>query len=162
MKTRILLSNRQRAHGLDGDRLRAAAAAIATDLWDHPVEISITFLGRRAMAAANREYRGYLGATDQISFPMDHAHPTPDGVRLVGDLLLCPAVIASQCGTRAPDGRPETGVPDREIALVLIHGLLHLHGATHDGDDDAAAMVAEETRLYATHAHRLSGIYLML
>lgn len=159
MRARILLTDRQRTHDLDHDRILAAIAAIAEDIWGGPVEVSVTLLGRRAMAAANREFRGYLGATDQISFPMPQDLPTPDGVPLVGDLLICPAVVAAQCGTIPPDGRPSTGSPDRELALVLCHGLLHLQGHTHAGAADAAAMIAAERLLCAAHAGLLEGAY---
>ena len=160
MSTRILLTDRQRARRMDLDRIRAGVASIAADLWGDPVEVSVTLLGRRAMAAANREFRGYLGATDQISFPMPQDLPTPDGVPLVGDLLICPAVVAAQCETAPPDGRPVTGTPDRELTLVLIHGLLHLHGHTHGDRDAAAAMIAAEVQLYAAHAQTLDGVFL--
>ena len=159
MTHRILQSNRQRTRRLDHDRIHAFIEAAATDIWDRPVEVSLTFLGPRAMALANREHRGYQGVTDQISFPMSSV-PAPDGVALVGDLLVCPAVVAAQSGAAPPDGRPVTGSPDRELALVLCHGLLHLRGHTHADGDDATAMIAEENRLFAAHASLLDGVYL--
>ncbi len=160
MHARILLTDRQRAHPMHNERIRVAVEHIAADLWDGPVEVSVTLLGRRAMAAANREFRGYLGATDQISFPMPQDLPSPDGVALVGDLLVCPAVVADQCVSPPPDGRPTTGTPDSELALVLCHGLLHLQGHTHAEAADTEAMVAAERELHAAHAGRLSGSYL--
>ena len=159
MTHRVLQSNRQRTKRLDHDRVHAFVEAVATDIWDGPVEISLTFLGLRAMASANREHRGYQGVTDQISFPMS-AVPAPDGVALVGDLLVCPAVVAAQSGATPPDDRPVTGNPDRELALVLCHGLLHLQGHTHENVDDKKAMIAEERRLFAAHASLLGGVYL--
>ncbi|MFH1533031.1 MAG: rRNA maturation RNase YbeY [Pseudomonadota bacterium] len=161
MKTRILLTDRQRTHGIDPDRLQSAISSIAAELWPGSVEISVTLLGRRAMAAANRAYRGTLGPTDQISFPMPSDLPTADGVTLVGDLLICPAVIADQCRTPPPDGRTATGTPDRELALVLCHGLLHLQGHTHAGADDTVAMIAAEKRLLAAHVSALAGAYVL-
>ncbi len=152
METRILLTDRQRTHRLDAALIRSALVAMADGLWSGPVEISLTLLGRRAMAAANREYRGYLGPTDQISFPMSLDLPTPDGVGLVGDLLVCPAVVAAQCGAPPPGGRPATGTPDRELAMVICHGLLHLQ--------DTDAMIAAERRLFDAHASSLDGAFI--
>ena len=160
MENRILLTDRQRTHRLDAARVRDAVAGMARDLWDHPVEISLTFLGRRAMAAANREFRGYLGSTDQISFPTSTEIPTPDGVALVGDIVICPAVISAQCGTLLPGERPPTGTPDRELCMVLCHGLLHLLGHTHANPQDTAAMIAAEGRLFSAHVSALDGVYL--
>jgi len=159
MPTRILLADRQRAHRIDSARLCEAAAALAETLWPDPVEISITLLGRRAMAAANRTHRGCLGPTDQISFPLADGPPAPDGVAMVGDLLICPGVIASQCTDPPPDGHRSTGTPGRELALVLCHGLLHLRGHTHDSPADKAAMIAEERRLFETCVDRLEGAW---
>ena len=160
MPHRVLQSNQQRTERLDLDRIRRFVEAAAGDIWDRPVEISLTFLGPRAMASANREHRGYQGATDQISFPMPDDAPRPDRVALVGDLLVCPALVAAQSATPPPDGRPVTGNPDRELALVLCHGLLHLRGRTHGDADDTTAMIAEESRLFAAHAPLLDGAFL--
>jgi probable rRNA maturation factor len=160
MDTRVLLTDRQRTHKLDTDRLRSALARIAGDIWESPVEISLILLGRRAMAAANRKYRGYLGTTDQISFPMPQDQPVArDGVALVGDLLVCPAVVAGQSESPPPDGRPVTGTPDLELALVICHGLLHLAGHTHDDPTGTAAMVKEERRLFEAHASLLDKVF---
>ena len=159
MTHRILQNNRQRTKRLDHNLIHTFVKATAADIWDGPVEVSLTFLGLRAMAAANREHRGFQGVTDQISFPMP-AVTAPDRVTLVGDLLVCPAVVVAQSAAPPPDGRPITGSPDRELALVLCHGLLHLRGYSHADSDDTAAMIAEENRLFAAHATLLDGAFL--
>jgi len=161
-RSRVLLSDRQRRHHLDPRRIRVFVLRVAADLWEEPVEVSLTLLGSRAMASANREFRGCQGVTDQISFTMPKDSkdlPYARGRRLVGDLLVCPAVVAAQCGTPPPGGRPATGTPDLELALVLAHGLLHLAGHTHNGGADAEAMIAEEIRLHGRHAVLLRGAF---
>ena len=160
MKTRILLSDRQRSLHLDLLLIEAACVDLAAEIWGRAVELSVTLLGRRAMALANRTHRGYLGATDQISFPLPADVPTPDGVDLVGDLLLCPSVIAAQCQLDPPDARPRTGSPDRELALVLCHAFLHLLGHTHGEEQDSALMIREENRLYSKFFSLLDGAFL--
>jgi len=70
------------------------------------VEISI--LGSRAMAKVHRDFLNIPGATDVITFPY-------------GEILVC-AHIAAAC---APEFGHST---TQELALYIIHGLLHLSG----------------------------------
>jgi rRNA maturation RNase YbeY len=158
-RDQIRLTDRQRSRHLDPDRIRRFVARVLPAVFPDPVEVSIAFVGRRAIAALSRRYRGISGATDQLSFTLPAARPV-EGHRVLGDLVLCPDVIATQCSSPPPDGRPRTGVPDRELALVLIHGLLHLAGHTHSGArGDAARMIREEIRLYGRFARYSRGMF---
>ena len=70
------------------------------------VEISI--LGSRAMAKVHRDFLNIPGATDVITFPY-------------GEILVCAHIAAA----RAPEFGHST---TEELALYIIHGLLHLSG----------------------------------
>ncbi len=64
-----------------------------------------------------------------LSFPIDGdeltGHDLVDDVpRLLGDVVICPAVAAAN----APE---HAGSYDDEIALLLVHGVLHLLGMDH-------------------------------
>jgi len=70
---------------------------------------------------------------------------------LVGDVVICPEVAFRN----APD---HAGSYDGELALLLVHGILHLLGMDHEGDHDAEEMEALERELLARyHAPRAAS-----
>jgi probable rRNA maturation factor len=88
--------------------------------------LSITFVDGRKIARINREHLGHHGPTDVISFAFV---PTP-GAGLVGDVYICPTVVAEHARQRS------IGVRE-ELARVVVHGTLHVVGWEHPDGDDA-------------------------
>ena len=73
------------------------------------------------MAALNAAHRGKDEPTDVLSFPLDGLDALPDGLpRQLGDVVVCPERAEA-------DGTP--------IALLLVHGVLHLVGYDHEADN---------------------------
>jgi probable rRNA maturation factor len=102
-------------------------------------ELTLTFLDRSEMAELNMEYMGQEGATDVLSFPMDDA-PMPGVPTLLGDIVVCPAVAADQFATHA-------GAFDDELALLVVHGVLHVLGHDHAEAEETATMRSRELAL---------------
>ena len=89
------------------------------------VEISI--LGSRAMAQVHRDFLNIPGATDVITFPY-------------GEILVCAHIAAA----RAPEfGHSIT----EELALYIIHGLLHLSGFDDLTPCEAEKMAATQQEI---------------
>lgn len=113
----------------------------------HPQsELSILLVDADTMTNYHERFMSLPGPTDVMSFPMDELRaPDPDEdapLGLLGDIVLCPQVIAEQ----APDnGR----TPDAEAQYLLIHGLLHLLGHDHAEEDEKAVMFDLNDRLIA-------------
>ncbi len=131
-----------RAEAVDLDRWRALAAGVlAGEGVAGPAELHLAFLDEATMATLNAEHLGGDGPTDVLSFPLD-AEPDPatdgPGPRLLGDVVICPAVAARQAG--AADGPAY----EAELALLVVHGVLHVLGMDHAEPDEQAAMVARE------------------
>ena len=63
---------------------------------------------------------------------------------LLGDVVLCPAVAARQ----APE---HAGTLDDELALLVVHGVLHVLGHDHAEPDQAERMRARERELLEAH-----------
>ena len=120
-------------------------------------EVSLLFVDEDAMAALNEQFLGKAGPTDVLSFPIDdEPGPTgrsPDfggsgpgtaaehgGLTLLGDVVVCPTVAARTALEH------EVSVDD-EIALLVVHGLLHLLGMDHQEDAEAERMEALEQQL---------------
>lgn len=112
-------------------------------------ECNLVFVDPDEMARLNAEHMGEEGPTDVLSFPLDGADPDPVGTRLVGDVVVCPAYAARNGG---PDDTPNAP-PDGGLALLVVHGVLHLLGYDHADAADAARMQARERELLAA-CHR--------
>jgi len=109
------------AHAVDEP---AAAAAVAATLRAEGVtagEGGVVLVEPGEMAALNAAHRGKDEPTDVLSFPLDGLDALPDGLpRQLGDVVLCPERAEA-------DGTP--------IALLLVHGVLHLVGYDHEADN---------------------------
>jgi len=107
-------------------------------------EASLTLVDPEAIAALKVEYLDGDGdATDVLSFPIDGSHGDPagdSGSWMVGDVVLCPSVAAAQAAGHA-------GTVEDELALLVVHGALHLAGWDHEDDEDRRAMWSREREL---------------
>ena len=113
-------------------------------------ECSVLLVDDSAMAELNHAYRGVTGPTDVLAFPMTEGRfsatstspralrqaqgPEPRGTRgrgtqAEGPDLLGDVVISAE--TAARQARPASGGVRGELALLLVHGILHLVGYDH-------------------------------
>jgi len=104
------------------------------------IEINIALLDKPAARAINRQYRSKDYATNVLSFPYE---PLPaEKTALLGDLALCPAVIAREARLQRKRLRDH-------YAHLTVHGVLHLLGKDHQNARDAMKMEAIERRVLA-------------
>jgi probable rRNA maturation factor len=78
------------------------------------------------MARLNRAHRGVEGPTDVLAFPLREgpwSHLTPE---VLGDVVI-------SVDTARRQGRQAGTGLRAELALLLVHGLLHLLGYDHAG-----------------------------
>jgi probable rRNA maturation factor len=107
-------------------------------------ELTLTFVDRDEITGLNREHLGKDGPTDVLSFPLDAAAGAPGVPVLLGDVVVCPAVAAEQAETHA-------GTVDDELALLVVHGVLHIVGHDHAEPEETAAMRARELEHLQRH-----------
>ena len=140
--------------GLQTERWAGLAAAVLRDEGVAHGEMGLRFVDPGTMAELNLSHMGSPGPTDVLSFPIDgrsgRVH-LPEQVPLLGDVVVCPAYAAAQAPDHAGDGHD--GSLGDELALLVVHGVLHVLGYDHRSDTDAAAMQARERQLLAAH-HR--------
>ncbi len=122
-------------------------------------EMSVIFVGEADIAELNESFLGSPGPTDVLSFPIDAADidlsPIGSGVTrgpdrapldpsdlpmLLGDVVICPKVAAQQAPTHA-------GTVDDELALLVVHGILHILGHDHAESGEAVLMRDRELQL---------------
>jgi rRNA maturation RNase YbeY len=130
----IVLSGARRFAASRDGGLRPWLAALVADLAPAADSFAVRFVGDRSMRAIHRDFRGRDVTTDVLSFP---GGETPDG-RHLGDVVISVPQAARQAG----DGGH--GV-DRELRVLLLHGVLHCLG--HDHETDAGEMARLERRL---------------
>jgi probable rRNA maturation factor len=122
---RVLVSNRQ-TRPVDGPALAELAARTLTREGAGAVELSLSFVEAREMEDLHVRFMGEPGPTDVLSFPMDE-----DG--LVGDVVICPEEAA----------RNNPNAPE-EMRLLVVHGVLHLLGYDHEGEEERRVMWAKQ------------------
>lgn len=121
--------------------VQAAAALAQIHGLEQAVEVSITLAGDEEIQEINRDYRGIDKVTDVISFALEEGdEPEIVGgpaVRLLGEIIVCLPQATRQA--------EEYGHSfERELAYLVVHGLLHLLGYDHIKAADRKKMRAEE------------------
>ena len=135
----VVVSDEQNDVSVDASRWAALAEAVLASEGRRG-ELTLTFVDRDEIAALNAEHMGVGGVTDVLSFPLDAASDADlalHGPVLLGDVVVCPAVAAES----APD---HAGTLDDELALLVVHGVLHVLGHDHAETAETAAMRARE------------------
>jgi len=109
------------AHAVDEAAARATVAATLAAEGVTSGEVGVVVVGPDEMAGLNAAHRGKDEPTDVLSFPLDGRDALADGLpRQLGDVVVCPERAEA-------DGTP--------IALLLVHGALHLVGYDHEADN---------------------------
>jgi probable rRNA maturation factor len=135
----VVTLDEQDAYRIDTGRWGTLARDVLTSEGiDGRCELNLTFIDVDEMTTLNVEHMDGTGPTDVLSFPLDDS---PDDVfdsqpRLLGDIIICPEVVTAQ----APEST------DDEMALMVVHGVLHILGMDHQQDDEATKMQAAEHR----------------
>lgn len=99
------------------------ASAILYLVGESSSEVGVTFVGDRRMRRLNRQYRKKDQTTDVLAFTMREG-PSVHSISL-GDVVI--AVPTASC-----HARKENRSLDEEVAVLLIHGILHLCGYDHE------------------------------
>jgi probable rRNA maturation factor len=109
-------------------------------------ELSLTFVDSEEMAALNAEFMGHEGPTDVLSFPLDaDLEPDPSSAPGVIPVLLGDVVICPEVASQAASGHAGTLID--EIALLVVHGILHVLGHDHDVEPRIQIMRQRELEL---------------
>ena len=159
----VFAADEQSSHPVDTLRwIRLAEKVLADEGVRGEAEVSLLFVDEEAIADLNSRFLGKDGPTDVLAFPIDDepvesgrspdsggtgpgfASEPDEAPLLLGDVVICPAVAERN----APD---HAGTYDDELALLVVHGLLHIIGMDHDDPDEAEAMEARERELLARH-----------
>ena len=112
-----------------------------------PYEVSLVFTDSETVRRLNRDYRGVDEPTDVLAFYMlpqkedgsSFAIP-PDGVTRLGEAIISYPQAAEQA-------KEQGHSTERELALLVIHGILHLLGYDHEEPEEEVKMRTREKEL---------------
>jgi probable rRNA maturation factor len=133
---RIVIDDRQQDAPVDLDALQDLARRTLLGEGPADVELSVSLVTEDEIADLHLRYLDEEGPTDVLSFPLDPEDREADGLRLLGDVVIAPAVAARN--------RPQD--PAVEVRLLLVHGILHLLGHDHQDETERAEMWAVQER----------------
>jgi probable rRNA maturation factor len=165
-ETAVFGANEQTDVDLDVTRyVRLARMVLEAERVVPDVEMSLLFVDEPTIAELNERFLGYEGPTDVLSFPMDDELPPAgrqpdqggrgpgspadpgDPPSVLGDVVVCPSVASRQAAQRG-------GALDDELALLVVHGVLHLLNYDHAEPAETAAMQRREQELLARFRER--------
>lgn len=149
MSEEIAISVESKFRGLiDQDRVRGIAQAVLEgEQVAPPYQVSLVFTDSETVRKLNLDYRGLDEPTDVLAFYMlsqksanDFFALPPDGVTRLGEVIIAYPKAVEQA-------KEEGHSTDRELALLVVHGLLHLLDYDHEEPEQEAEMRAKEREL---------------
>jgi probable rRNA maturation factor len=133
----VTIINRQRKHPVRTKAFERLLGDLARTYRLRDPEVSLSFVGERAIRTLNRRWMKKDRPTDVLSFPLGETGP--DGRYYLGDIVIAAPVAARQA-------RQKGHGLDRELRLLAIHGFLHLLGYDH-----FAGIEGEERKAHRRH-----------
>jgi probable rRNA maturation factor len=130
---------------------RIVEAALNAENAPPGVEISLVITGQERIQELNREYRGADRPTDVLSFALSEEKAgeepaafiePPDGLLHLGEVIISYPQAEIQA-------REQGHSVNREMAILVIHGVLHILGYDHEEPEDETVMQAREKQILA-------------
>jgi len=140
----ILIKNQQKIIKINQVKTKGIIKKVLQHLKvDDKTEISVLFTDDKFIRSLNNKYRGIDKATDVLSFSLQEgAVKSPETER---DKLLGDIIISVETAQRQADNLNHS--LEKELTVLLIHGLLHLAGYDHEKDKDYKIMREKESEI---------------
>lgn len=154
---KLILQNKTEKDTISAQTMRKIAVEVLK-LKQQPtshIAVGIFVVGADEIQQINREYRHKDKPTDVITFrlmdtasgrklnktnfPLDYDRN--NGGLYLGDIFICYEEAEAQAAEMGHSA-------DREIAELLVHGMLHILGHDHEVEDEAKVMKNYEEAMY--------------
>lgn len=134
--------------GVDLDALCELALGVLQGEGAGSGHLDLHLVDPGTMADLKAEHFGEHRPTDVLAFPLDAEADPDDPVlgdepRLLGDVVICPAVARDQAPLHSGDFAAE-------LRLLCVHGVLHILGHDHAESAETALMHERERRYLGT------------
>ena len=130
---KIAIASPQELVTIDRGAMRAVARAVLEGEGQPEADISLALVDNSTIHQLNKRYLAHDEPTDVLSFPLSG----PGAAVLEGEVVVGAEVALAQAQERGHDVQAE-------LALYVIHGLLHLCGQDDQTERGAAAMRERE------------------
>jgi probable rRNA maturation factor len=130
---KIAIACPQEVVEIDRRRMREVARAVLEGENVADAEVSLAFVDNATIHRLNQRYLSHDEPTDVLTFPLSE----PGAKRMAGELVIGAEVAKAQAQSRGHDVQAE-------LALYVIHGLLHLCGYNDTSASHEAAMRERE------------------
>jgi probable rRNA maturation factor len=140
----ILIKNQQKIIKLNQRKIKEIIRKILQYLKvDEETEISVLFTNDKFIRALNNKYRGIDKPTDVLSFSLQEGaikSPEVESDKLLGDII-----VSVETAQRQSNNLNHS--IEKELTVLLIHGLLHLTGYNHEKGKDYKIMREKESEI---------------
>jgi len=140
----ILIKNQQKTIKLNQRKAKGVIKKVLLHLKvDERTEISVLFTDDKFIRSLNNKYRGIDKPTDVLSFSLQEGavkSPEIEKDKLLGDIIISVETAQRQADTLNHS-------MEKELTVLLIHGLLHLTGYDHQEDKDYKIMREKESEI---------------
>ncbi|MBU1488071.1 rRNA maturation RNase YbeY [bacterium] len=131
----ILIANRQRKKRIDLKKVRRIVEAVLSAEDAENGRVSIVLANDKFIKELNAKYRGVDEPTDVLAFGFEEEED-------LGEIIISVPTCLKQA--------IEYGHSfEEELALLLVHGVLHLLSYDHLEDDEAKIMQERERKILA-------------
>lgn len=126
---------------------RLAEMTLEAEGLEEDTELTLMLVSDEVIAGYNSQFMERSGPTDVLAFPLESLTPGSKPKRVLngppvnlGDVIIAPAYVRANAEQR------RVAFED-EMALMVVHGILHLLGYDHPTDEAAEAMEAREREI---------------
>ena len=140
----ILIKNQQKIIKLNQGKTKGIIKKVLQNLKvDKEIEISVLFTDDKFIRSLNNKYRGIDKPTDVLSFNLQEGalkYPEVESDKLLGDIIISVETAQRQANNLNHS-------MEKELTILLIHGLLHLTGYDHEKGKDYKIMQGKESKI---------------
>jgi probable rRNA maturation factor len=122
----ILVLKRRSPLAVPGRVVRSIIRDVLRDRKVLGAGLSVLFTDNRGIVEYNRKYRGVDRPTDVLAFPLEGGGQGE--APYLGDIVISAEQAIFQAETRRH-------APEKELGILIIHGVLHLLGYDHEEDE---------------------------
>ncbi|HBL31982.1 MAG TPA: rRNA maturation RNase YbeY [Acidobacteria bacterium] len=127
----IVLQNPNRYPEAQARLLRPWVERLIAETARRSASVGVRFASDRELKRANRTWRGKDKPTDVLSFPGEDGH--------LGDILISVPTARRQA-------KAAGHTVERELRILLLHGVLHCLGYDHETDQGQMARLEHKLR----------------
>jgi len=127
---------------INEDFLKRVAGKVLEGENKKDAELSIALVGQGRIRALNKRYLGKNRATDVLAFGQNQKFPIlPRDELNLGELVICLREVNK-------NAKRYNSTFEKELARVLIHGILHLLGYEHEKSKTETEKMEEKQQHY--------------